>query len=344
MQNAAMRDLTPGKLPAERLEAMLAALPRRDPRVLIGPKPGEDAAVIDMGGGRCLVVTTDPITFATDRIGSYAVHVNANDVAVMGAAPRWLFLVLLLPAGRANAALLDAIVSDAVRACESLDVTLCGGHTEITQGIDRPIVVAQMIGEVERTRLVSKGSLRPGDAVILAGAAATEGTAILARERREELGGTLPAALLDRAAGFLDDPGISVVRAALAAAATGVVRAMHDPTEGGIVTGLLELCGTAGLGIAVDGDRIPVRPETRAICDVLSVDPLRLIASGALLAAADPGHASLVIDTLLSLSIPAAAVGKIREVSDGRVITLGGRTEPLELPARDEIARLFDQA
>ncbi|MBP7568646.1 MAG: AIR synthase family protein [Acidobacteria bacterium] len=333
----------PGKLPAERLEAMLAALPRRDPRVLVGPRPGEDAAVIDIGAGNCLVVTTDPITFATDRIGSYAVHVNANDVAVMGAAPRWLSLVLLLPPKRADAALLDSIVADAVAACESIGVTLCGGHTEVTAGLDRPIAVGQMIGEVDASRLLRKDSLVAGDVVILAGVAATEGTAILAREKRAELAGAVPAALLDRAAGFLDNPGISVVRAALAAARTGVVRAMHDPTEGGIVTGLLELAGAAGLGISVDGDRIPIRPETRAICDALGVDPLRLIASGALLAATRASDAGPVLDVLQDLSIPAAVVAELRAAPEGRVISLAGRTQPLELPARDEIARLFEQ-
>ncbi|MBP1634583.1 MAG: synthase related protein [Acidobacteria bacterium] len=341
-----MQDMTPGlrsgKLPAAALEAMLARLPRRDPRVLVGPRPGEDAAVIDVGGGRSIVVATDPVTFATDRIGSYAVHVNANDVAVMGAAPRWLFLVLLLPAGRADTAMLDAIMSDVVGACEALGVTLCGGHTEITGGLDRPVAIGQMIGEVDHDRLVRKESARPGDAVILAGAAAVEGTAILAREKRAELlASSLPPGLLDRAAAFLDDPGISVVRAALAAAATGVVRGMHDPTEGGIATGLLELAAAAGLGIAVDGERIPVMPETAAVCGALAVDPLRLIASGALLVAAPPAQAPHLVQVLRGLAIPAEVVGEIREPSHGATITFGGRPRPLELPPRDELARLL---
>ena len=287
-----------GKLPAADLEALIRGLPCRDPRVLVGPRPGEDAAVIEMGDGRCLVVTTDPITFATERIGSYAVHVNANDVAVMGAAPRWLFLVLLLPAGRADEAMVARIMGDATAACAALGVTLCGGHTEITPGVDRPVVIGQMMGEVERGRLVRKDALRPGDLVILTRSAAIEGTAILAREKRKSLAGRLPDAVLDRAAAFLDDPGISVVRAALTAAGTGMVRAMHDPTEGGVVCGLLELAAAAGVGIAVDGDRIPVRPETEAICAALSIDPLRLIASGSLLIGTPPASAPLVLGAL----------------------------------------------
>jgi len=83
-----------GKLPIEHLRSLLAELPQNDPRLLIGPQVGEDAAVID-AGDRCLVVATDPITFATDQIGQYAVHINANDVAVLGARP---FMVLRGPA------------------------------------------------------------------------------------------------------------------------------------------------------------------------------------------------------------------------------------------------------
>ncbi|HSK10184.1 MAG TPA: AIR synthase family protein [Vicinamibacterales bacterium] len=332
----------PGKLPAAHLAALIGRLSQRDSRVVVGPRPGEDAAVIDVGGRRrCLVVTTDPITFAAERLGSYVVHVNANDVAVMGARPRWFFLVLLLPAGRADEALLDRTMQDVAAACDALDITLCGGHTEITAGLERPIAIGQMLGEVERDRLVRKEALRPGDLVVLTGAAAIEGTAILAREKRQTLAASLAGPLLDRAAAFLDDPGISVVRAALAAAATGRVRAMHDPTEGGVVTGLLELASRAGLGLLADGDRIPIRPETRAICDALDVDPLRLIASGALLVGVPAASAPVVLEALAREAIPAAVVGEMREAAHGAVLTRGGRGEPLTLPARDEIARLF---
>jgi hydrogenase maturation factor len=330
-----------GKLPAAHLEALLRALPRSDPRVLVGPRPGEDAAVIEVGGGRAIVVTADPITFATGRIGWYAVHVNANDVAVMGARPRWFFLVLLLPEGRADEAMATAIVRDATAACEALGVTLGGGHTEITAGIDRPIAAGQMIGEVEIDRLVRKESLRPGDVVILTQSAGIEGTAILAREKRAALAGRVSAETIERAAALLDDPGISVVPAAFAAIGTGVVRAMHDPTEGGVVTGLLELAGAAGLGIEVDGDRIPVRAETEAICSALGVDPLRLIASGALLVATPPDAVPPVIAALAAAGVPAAVVGRLREPGHGAVMRRAGARGPLALPERDEIARVL---
>jgi hydrogenase expression/formation protein HypE len=334
--------LPSGKLPAARLAALIAALPNRDPRLLVGPRPGEDAAVIDLGGGRALVAATDPITFATDRIGSYAVHVNANDVAVMGARPRWFFLVLLFPAGLADGPMVDAVMRDATSACDALEVTVCGGHTEITPGLDRPIAIGQMLGEVEHDRLIRKSSLRAGDVVILTQAAGIEGTAILAREKRSELEPSVGGSLVARSAALLDEPGISVVRAALAAAATGRVRAMHDPTEGGVVGGLLELAGAAALGIRVEADRIPVRPETQEICSALGVDPLRLIASGALLVGVAPESAQTIIGALAAERIPAAAVARLEPAAHGAVIVRGNDARPLVAPDRDEIARVLE--
>ena len=144
-----------GQLPLEHLRSLLRHLPKHDPRLLIGPQIGEDAAVID-AGDRYLVVTIDPITFATDHIGRYAVHVNANDVAVLGARPLWFFVVMLLPESRTTLELAETIMADVRTTCEELGVTLGGGHTEITQGLDRPILVGQMLGEVAPTRLVRK--------------------------------------------------------------------------------------------------------------------------------------------------------------------------------------------
>jgi len=165
MRNGQRKKVLPaGKLPLEHLQSLLRHLPKHDPRLLIGPQIGEDAAVID-AGDRYLVVATDPITFATDHIGNYAVHVNANDIAVLGARPLWFFVVMLLPEKH----------------------LLSGGHTEITQGLDRPILVGQMLGEVTPTRLVRKTRITVGDLILLTRSVAIEGTAILAREKSEQL-------------------------------------------------------------------------------------------------------------------------------------------------------------
>src|SRR6516164_10357530 len=220
MRCGELKPLPVGKLPLENLRSLLKQSAKHDPRLLIGPQIGEDAAVID-AGDRYLVVATDPITFATDHIRRSAVHVNANDVAVLGAPPLWFFVIMLLPENHTTPELAETIIADVKTTCEELGVTLGGGHTEITQGLDRPILVGQMLGEVAPTRLVRKTRVTIGDRILLTRAVAIEGTAILAREKSERLRGRVAADLLARAAGFLIQPGISVVRAALAAASVG---------------------------------------------------------------------------------------------------------------------------
>ncbi len=340
----AMKDdrfLAAGKLPAGDLEAMIARLPRGDPRVVIGPRLGEDAAVLDVGD-RYLVVTTDPITFASDRIGWYSVHVNANDIAVLGGLPRWFFAVLLLPEG-SSATTAGTISRDIADTCQALGITVCGGHTEVTTGLDRPIVIGQMLGEVEKTSLLRKDRIEVGDRILVTRAVAIEGTAILARERHTLLTSALDGAVIDRARGLLFDPGISVVAAARIAVETGGVHAMHDPTEGGVATGLWELARAAGLGLSVHGDGIPILDETRDVCRVLGLDPLRLIASGALLVVADTAAAPGIIDALKSRGIPATDVGEVRPGEEGTQIEISGRWRPLVPPDRDEIARVFER-
>jgi hydrogenase maturation factor len=329
-----------GKLPADRLAAMLAALPRRDPRVLIGPCPGEDAAVLEMGG-RCLVATTDPVTMAAERIGWYAVHVNANDVAVMGARPRWFFPVVLLPQGAANDAMVTHIMEEIVAACDALGVTVCGGHTEVTVGLDHPIVVGQMLGEVEPAGLIWKTALEVGDRLLITRGVAIEGTAILAREQAQRLSGRVPEEVLVRARAMLTDPGISVVAAALAAVEAGVVHAMHDPTEGGVLTGLHELASAAGRGVRVWANRIPVYPETRAVCSALGIDPLGLIASGALLIGASSAASGGIVAALARHGIPVADIGEVVPAADGITLEAGSVRRPLVPPDRDELARVL---
>ena len=335
-----------GKLPPRVLEAVLARCPvPRGSGVTIGPRFGEDAAVIDWGP-KFLVAKTDPITFTAERIGWYAVNVNANDIATLGARPRWFLATLLLPEARATAALARSIFDDILGACRRLGVTLCGGHTEITAGLTRPIVVGQMLGEVDKSQLVRKESQRPGDLVLLTKGIALEGTAILAREKATQLARHLGRPTVERARRLLFRPGISVVREALVAVRHGEVRAMHDPTEGGLLSGLYELARAGGVGLRVWKAKVPVLPETRAFSEVLRFDPFALIASGALLLVVSPRSAASVLRAFAAAGIAAAVIGEVCRRDAGiQVLEPGAwRTTPLRVPARDELARLVEGA
>ncbi len=331
-----------GKLPAKLLAELLERHTRPDPSVLVGPGIGEDAAVIDMGE-RCLVAKTDPITFAADEIGWYAVHVNANDVACCGARPRWFLATLLLPERDTTPELAEEIFAQMAAACDELDVTLCGGHTEITHGLNRPIVVGQMLGDVGRDAYVRGDGARAGDVIVLTKGIAVEGTALIAREKAAALTGVMNEEELRSCAGFLRDPGISVVEDARIALACGGVHALHDPTEGGIATGLQELAEAAGLGLIVERERLPILPQCDRLCRHLGLDPLGLIGSGSLLIAAAEDRAPAIVAGLVDAGIAAAAIGELVSPERGRTLREGdGTLTPLPEFARDEITRLFE--
>ena len=328
-----------GKLPLELLSEMLGKLEVRDPRVVLGPRPGEDAALIDFGD-RYLVAKSDPITFATDLIGWYVVQVNANDLAVMGATPRWFMATVLLPEG-SDRDVVESIFDQLSDACREHDVTLVGGHTEVTYDLSRPIVAGAMLGEVAKDRVVLTSGARAGDSIVLTKGIAVEGTAILAREADEALRDAgLSDEVVQRAARLLFEPGISVRRESEIACEAGA-RSMHDPTEGGLATGLLEMAAASGLGLQVDAARIPVLPECRVVCDALGLDPMGLIASGSLLAAVLPDRAEGLIDALGDAGIEAWEIGRFIEPSAGLKLATDSRVEELPRFDRDELARYF---
>jgi len=330
-----------GKLPQEDLMELLQSQHTEAPRVILGPGLGRDAAVINFGE-RYLVTKSDPITFATDEIGWYVVHVNANDIACLGASPLWFIATLLLPEGKTNKAMINTIAEQIHTGCTEVGAVLVGGHTEITHGLNRPIAIGTMFGEVHPDKLVRSDGAQPGDKLILTKGIAVEGTALLAREAKEHLKSTVPEDLLTRAAHFLHDPGISVVQDAAIIHASGEVHAMHDPTEGGVATGLREITEAAGVGAVIEADALPIFPETRTLCQALHLDPLGVIASGALLASVAPQDAAPILSALQTADIPAAIIGTVRK-TPGVVIHDTSGEHPLPIFQRDEIARLFEK-
>jgi hydrogenase expression/formation protein HypE len=328
-----------GKLPSALLAELLRKHVTPDDRVIVGPRVGEDAAVLDLGD-RYLVATTDPITFVTDDLGWYAVVVNANDVAVRGATPRWFLATLLLPEGGATDASVESLFGQVGAACRELGVSLVGGHTEVTHGLDRPLVIGTMLGEVARDRLVTTGGARPGDVLLLTKGVPVEGTSIIARLRGEDLRARGHAeSTLARARALLDR--LSVVPEARIACEVAPVHAMHDPTEGGLATALWELAEAAEVGLAVETDRIPVIPEGRALCAEFGLDPLGTISSGALLIALAPADAGRVLHALAREGIECAFIGRVVPRDAG--VSLLGRGQARELPRfpQDEITRLY---
>ncbi len=323
-----------GKLPAPLLEELLDAGPPLPPELLLGPGVGEDACAIDLPAG-VLVAATDPITLTGDDVGAFAAVINANDVAVMGVRPRWFLASVMLPAGTRESEV-RSLFAGLRTSLADLDVALVGGHTEITEAVVQPVVVGQMLGHAPDGRFVPTGGLVEGDVIIQVGAAPIEGAAVLAAARADALW-SLPREVLRAAREAARSPGISVVEPALSAASAGAV-ALHDPTEGGLATGLQELAAASQVGIVVDESAVRWFEPGVAVCRALGADPWGTLASGALLAGFRPADVDTALGALGDGGWPVSAIGEA--TADSGVRSRDGTA--LAVFARDEVARLLD--
>jgi hydrogenase expression/formation protein HypE len=329
-----------GKVPVGLLRRLLArGQSRHDPSVLIGPGIGLDAAALRVGN-TCLVVKSDPITFVSDEIGVYALTVNANDLATMGARPRWFLATVLLPAGT-RAAQVSRLFVQLSASCRRLGVALVGGHSEITTAVTRPVVAGCLLGECSGKTLLTTTGARVGDAVLLTKGIPIEAVSILARERAAQIRKKFGAAFLARCRSFLEKPGLSVLRDAELALASGGVHAMHDPTEGGLSTALHELAEAAGVGLEIDAQAVTILPEGARVCAAFGIDPWGAIASGALLICVAPARTAALLTRLREAGIGAARIGTVRPRRHGVRVVRNGRSKRLPRFAADEIARVL---
>jgi hydrogenase maturation factor len=328
-----MAALASGKLPPELLASLLAAAPGSGAEVELGPALGEDACAIRVPAG-ALIAATDPITLTGAGVGAHAVWINANDIAVMGARPRWFLATVLLPEGT-EAAEVRALFDSMGQALRKLGASLVGGHTEITGAVRQPVVVGQMLGLREDGRFVRTGGASPGDVVVQVGSAPIEGAAVLAAESARALQSIEPA-LLEAARDALERPGISVVEPALLATGLGAT-ALHDPTEGGLSSGLYELAAASGVALRVEPDALLWFEPGLEVCRAVGADPWGTLASGTLLAAFPAARAGAAVEALRSRGLSAAEVGSARA---GAGVELAGGG-PVPRFARDEVARIL---
>ena len=332
-----------GKFPPTFLDRLLKGATIDDPRVLLGPRVGEDAAVLDFGD-RLLVAKSDPVTFATDRSGWYAVHVCANDVACTGATPMWFLATLLVPEWYTPDDA-EALFQDVVAACRDLGVALIGGHSEVTHGIHRPIVMGTMLGEVTREGLITTGGAQEGDSIVVTKGIAIEGTAILGREEADALRRAgVKDEVIERSSSLLEAPGISIIPEARIASTQNTVHSMHDITEGGLITALHEVATASGMGLAIEEGSVPVLPDTGEVCNALSLHPLGLLASGSLLITLAASEVPQLIRSLERQSIDAWEIGQILPPEEGLILfASSGEETTLPVFERDELARYFAQ-
>jgi hydrogenase maturation factor len=330
-----------GKLPPQLAAQLLSQIPQPDSRVLLGPGVGLDCAVLDFGE-TCLVIKTDPITFVAEDIGWYAVQICSNDIATTGAQPRWFLTMLLLPEGKTTPEMVLSINEQVFKACQEKNISVIGGHTEITYGLDRPILMGTMIGEVAKSELITPQNAYPGNKLLLTKSVPIEGTAIIAREFHDRLGAILSEAELKIAANGIYTPGISVYRDAQLAVKAGKVTAMHDPTEGGLAAALWEMAEACGHTFIIHQQHIAVSLVSQKICNFFQINPMATIASGALLMAVATEDSQSICEKLIRQGIPCREIGFI-EAGEAQVYSEEKHSRiKLPRPERDEITRLFE--
>ncbi len=320
-----------GKVPESVLKrSCLKQIKHHRPEVLLGAGIGEDCAALELAEDEELVLSTDPITGTVQDIGTLAVVVTTNDLASAGAEPIGIMLTVLLPDGTEEETL-KTIMSEVAEACEKADIEILGGHTEVTAAVNQPILSVTGVAKVKKGRLIQTGGAKPGMDVILTKWVGIEGTAIIAKEKEEELLSRLPEWMVEDAKSL--SRYLSIQKEAMIAAEHGAA-ALHDVTEGGVFGALWELAEASGTGLEIDLRRIPIRQETVEIAEHFGINPYELISSGSLLIATNDGVGLLI--KLSKNEIPAQIIGKVTEGND-RVLLNNGEKRFLEPPKTDAL-------
>lgn len=320
-----------GKVPENVLKrSILKQIKTKRPEVLVGAGVGEDCAVIGLEPDEVMVLSTDPITGTTKEMGRWAVMISANDIASSGAEVIGVLVCAMLPP-RTREIKIREIMQEIEACCQELNIQVVGGHTEVTDVVNRPVLTVTGIGKIKKDKMLLTGGAKPGQDIVVTKWVALEGSAVLAKEREEELLKIFPPYLVKEAEGYSQY--LSIIKEA-AIAVKSNVSAMHDITEGGVFGALWEMAESAGVGLNVDLKKIPIKQATVEICNYFDINPYEMMSSGSLMLAADNGYD--LVRVLEESGIHAAVIGKVTSGND-RVISNGEETRFLEPPKVDEL-------
>jgi hydrogenase expression/formation protein HypE len=337
-----------GKATAELFEqVILRRLGARDPAVLVGPRHGVDVGVVRVADGVAMALTTDPVfvvpAYGWERAAWFAVHILASDAATSGLQLRWMAVDLNLPPDLSDGDL-TALWDAFSRACDDLGIAVVTGHTARYDGCSWPMVGgATCMALGPEDAFVTPTMARPGDRLVVTKGAAIEATALFAATFPERLAAGVGTEVVEAADALFER--MTVVPEARLAASFGLrdrgVTSMHDATEGGVLGGIWEVAAASRTGVRLDLDAIPVRPEVRAVCDHVGIDPLLAISEGTLIATVVPDRAEAFVAALADEEIDAAVVGTITDADTGRIAVRGGVAGPLLHPGLDPFWSAF---
>lgn len=326
-------DMKAGKLSNILLEQkILSKIQSTREEILVGPAIGEDCSVIDFGEEIC-VLSTDPITGAAKEIGKLAIHISCNDVASNGVEPIAVLLTIIAPEGTSIDDIVQ-VMEDAKETASSLNVEIIGGHTEVSNAVNRILVSTTCVGKGKKDLMITSHGAQLGDHLVMTKWAGLEGSAILANDREKELQDAIGQELVEEAKGYMDY--ISVVSEGMIAGKLGV-SAMHDVTEGGLLGAAWEIAQASKVAIEINQESIPITEATQAICDHYGIDPLGLISSGVMLMTT--ANSKKLLAALQEKGIQATKIGKVTK-GESYLVKQGVKA-PILPPQSDELFKII---
>lgn len=324
-----------GKVPESvLLRSVLKQVGHRREEVLLGAQLGEDGAVLEVQEGERIILSTDPMTNGVETLACLSVYRVINDIAASGAKPIGILITVLLPE-YAKESELKKLMGEIEEACKSLDIQILGGHTEVTDGVTRPLLSLTGVGKSFAGQTIQTGRAKEGEDIVLTKWIGLEGTTLLAKVKEEELQKRLPKAFIKKSQGLQEY--LSVIPEAKHALSHGI-SSMHDLAEGGIFGGLWELAEASQVGIDVELKKLPILQETIEICEFFDLNPYIFNSGGSLLITTSNGHD--LVKSLKAIGIESCVIGKVTSGKD-RIIRRGEDCRYLERPGIDEIHKIL---
>jgi hydrogenase expression/formation protein HypE len=342
---------TIGKISAEIFEEVIYPhLGRRRPEVLVGPQHGVDIGILDLGNGKVMAVTTDPIfivpPYGWERSAWFAMHILCSDAAMSGLPPAYMTVDLNLPLSLEREPF-ERMWKTMHSECDKLGVAIVTGHTGRYEGCEYPMVGGATVMAVgNRDEYIAPTMARPGDAVVVTKGPAIEATGLFAATYPQRVAARFGADFARRAEAVFWQ--MSVVADARIAVGAGVrdngVTCMHDATECGVYGGLYEIAQASQVGLHIDRAKIPLPEEVAGVCELFGIDPYTSISEGTLLLTCRPHKADEVVRRLHAEGILAAIVGEVLPRERGLAIVADGKATPLVHPRVDPFWQAFGKA
>ena len=325
-----------GKLKAELLEKYIFKnLSSNREEVIVKGGTGLDNAVLDFGGD-LIVASTDPITGASKNIGSLAINISVNDVSCQCADPVGVLMTVLIPPS-ATIDDLKEIIDDANRTATKLNIDIVGGHTEITDAVNKILISTTVLGRVNKAIRPDIKSIKPGDVIAVSKYIGIEGTSIIAHDK-SNVREVLNEEELKLAISLSDE--ISVLKESRIASKYGV-KHMHDITEGGLYGALWETGVAIDYGLATYYDDIPVLDVTKKVSKFYGIDPMRLISSGSMLMIFDKDKFNEFKKETENEGIKVTKIGEVVK-ENKTVVVFNDKTLTLSEPDSDELYKIID--